>query len=119
MSFLAFGGFVARLLGADNGSARPQEYPQPDRYAPISQQFDSMNLTADRIVDKVKRIEFHTENQRKIQKIFDRIGRIQLHMQTNDFKDMNREFPGTEEKMLEQIESLRQEARRLLSYRHL
>lgn len=119
MNFLAFGGFVARLLGADNGSARPQEYPHTERYAPISHQFDSMNLTADRIVDKVKRINFHAENQRKIQKIFDRIGRIQLHMQTSDFKEMNRDFPGTEEKMLAQIECLRQEASTLLSYRHL
>ena len=118
MSFLAFGGFVASLLGANNGSARPQEQSKNDSYAPIARQFENMNRTVDRINNNINRFAFHEKNLNNLEKLLSRIERMEREMQTAEFRKLAREVPGTQRKMFNMIEDLRYEARILLSQRY-
>lgn len=118
MNFLSFGGFVARLLGADNGSARPQEYAKQDSYVPIARQFQDMHRTVDRINNSLQRLEFHEKNLNNLEKLLSRIERMEREMQTAEFRKLAREVPGTQRKMFNMIEDLRYEARILLSHRY-
>lgn len=114
MSFLKFGGFVAGLLGANNESR-----PQIDRYAPTAANFDSIHRTIDRIGQKAERISFHQQNIANIQRLLNRIERMEAQMQTEEFRRLAREVPGTQRKMFQQIEELRYEARVLYDKRHM
>lgn len=114
MSFLQFGGFVAGLLGANNDAR-----PQVDRYAPTAANFDSIHRTIDRIGQKAERISFHQQNIANIQRLLNRIERMEAQMQTEEFRRLAREVPGTQRKMFQQIEELRHEARLMYANRHL
>lgn len=114
MNFLAFGGFVARLLGADNGSARPQEQSKNDSYAPIARQFENMNRTVDRIGGHMRQLQVHEQRLHKLEKIVNRIERIRKYMQTYEYQQLVVDYPGTREELLEEIEDLRYQAKVLL-----
>lgn len=121
MSFLKFGGFVASLLGANNSQTRQpiKHKSYHRRYGPVRTQFDSMNNTVDRIGSYIDQIKVHEKRLNKLEKIVNRIERIQAYMQTYEFKQLNIDYPGTREEMLDEIENLRYEAKALLNQRAL
>jgi len=114
MSFLAFGGFVAGMLGANS----PKK-TQVDHYAPTAANFDSIHRTIDRIGQKSARIAFHEKNIENIHKLINRIERMEAQMQTEEFRELARKVPGTQRKMFQQIEDLRYEARLMFENRYL
>lgn len=114
MGFLKFGGFVAGMLGANAGT-----HTQVDRYAPTAANFDSIHHTLDRIGQKSERIAFHEKNIAEIHRLLNRIERMEAQMQTEEFRRLAREVPGTQRKMFQQIEDLRYEARVLYDKRHM
>lgn len=117
MNFLNFGGFIARLLGVDN--TQSSEYmntiPKRHSYAPIRAQV-SLNRTVDRINKKIQRLEIHEKRVYKLKRISSRIERIESYMTTYDFKQLNIDYPGTEQDLLNEIRDLRYEARLLLNH---
>lgn len=114
MSFLKFGGFVAGILGA-----KSSYIPQSNNYNQTAANFDSINRTIDRIGQKADRISFHQQNIANIHRLLNRIERMEAQMQTEEFRHLAREIPGTQRKMFQQIEDLRHEARLLYANRHL
>lgn len=116
MNFLNFGGFIARLLGVDNTQRSTTINTNPKRhsYAPIRAQV-SLNRTVDRINKNIQRLEVHEKRVYKLKRIANRIDRIESHMQTYEFKKLNREYPCTEQTLLNEIRDLRYEAHLLLN----
>lgn len=121
MSFLKFGGFVASLLGSNNSSTKqPVKHKSYQRrYESVRTQFDSMNNTVERIGSYIDQIKVHEKRINKLEKIVNRIERIQAYMQTYEFKQLNIDYPGTKEELLDEIEDLRYEAKVLFNQRAL
>ena len=118
MSFLGFGGFIARLLGANNQKPADGCLPKNRGYSHVGYQFKSMNSTVDRINHSLQRIDFHEKNLYKIKKIINKIERIERYMQSYKFKQLKVDKTRLEEEMLNEIEDLRYKARRLLDYQY-
>lgn len=114
MSFLAFGGFVARLLGVNNPEPAQGYLPKGRSYAPIRTQVKLSN-TVERINKKIDLIKIHEKRLYKLEKIVSRIERIERFMNTYEFNKLKTNYPEIEKELLDEIDELRYKAKYLLN----
>lgn len=115
MSFLAFGGFIARLLGVNNPEPAQGYLPKGRSYVPVRVQFDTMNKTVDRISKNIRLLDIHEKRLYKLKKIINRIERIERLMNTYEFYELKANDPEIEQEWLDEIEDLRYKAKYLLN----
>lgn len=115
MSFLAFGGFIARLLGVNNPEPAQGYLPKGRSYAPVRAQFDTMNKTVDRISKNIRLLDIHEKRLYKLKKIVHRIERIERFMNTYEFHELKADYPEVEKELLDEIDDLRYKAKYLLN----
>lgn len=116
MGLFAFGGFIARLLGTNKSQKieTHKRIPKRNSYAPIRTQV-GLTRTVDRINKNIQRLEVHEKRIYKLKSIATRIDRIENYMNTYDFKQLNADYPGTEQELLDEIQDLRYQAQLMLN----